>query len=157
MGHEMGHYVLHHVYKFLAFMIIIAVAFFALLRWAPRLVAGRWGARWGIRDVGDPAVLPLAMLILSILLFFVLTPIINTPDRAWTSTRPTSSDSTPPASPTARPRRTLLLGEYRKLDPTPLEEFLFYDHPSGRTRIYAAMRWKAENQCLGTAVNPCPR
>jgi STE24 endopeptidase len=51
----------------------------------------------------------------------------------------------------------MLLGEYRKLDPTPLEEFLFFDHPSGRTRIYAAMRWKAENQCLGNAVNPCPR
>jgi STE24 endopeptidase len=37
------------------------------------------------------------------------------------------------------------LGEYRKLDPGPIEEFLFYDHPSGRTRITAAMRWKAEH------------
>jgi hypothetical protein len=26
-----------------------------------------------------------------------------------------------------------------------VEEFLFYDHPSGRTRITAAMRWKAEH------------
>jgi len=43
------------------------------------------------------------------------------------------------------------------MDPTPLEEFIFYDHPSGRTRIYAAMVWKAENQCLGSAVNPCGR
>ena len=39
----------------------------------------------------------------------------------------------------------LLLGEYRKLDPGPIEEFVFYDHPSGRTRITAAMRWKAEH------------
>jgi STE24 endopeptidase len=39
----------------------------------------------------------------------------------------------------------LMLGEYRKLDPGPVEEFLFYDHPSGRTRITAAMRWKAEH------------
>jgi len=51
----------------------------------------------------------------------------------------------------------LLLGEYRKLDPSSLEEFLLFDHPSGRTRIYAAMRWKAENQCLGDAVRPCGR
>ena len=51
----------------------------------------------------------------------------------------------------------MLVGEYRKLDPTPLEEFLFFDHPSGRTRIYAAMRWKAENQCAGDAANPCGR
>src|SRR2546427_9447337 len=37
------------------------------------------------------------------------------------------------------------LGEYRKLDPGPVEEFVFFDHPSGRTRITAAMRWKAEH------------
>jgi STE24 endopeptidase len=39
----------------------------------------------------------------------------------------------------------LLLGEYRKLDPGAAEEWIFFDHPSGRTRIFAAMRWKAEN------------
>ena len=49
----------------------------------------------------------------------------------------------------------LLLGEYRKLDPTPIEEFFFFDHPSGRTRIYAAMRWKAENLCLFDKSLPC--
>ena len=39
----------------------------------------------------------------------------------------------------------LKLSEYRKLDPTPLEEIIFFDHPSGRSRISMAMRWKAEN------------
>ena len=38
----------------------------------------------------------------------------------------------------------LKLGEYRKVDPGPLEEWLFYDHPSARNRILMAMRWKAE-------------
>jgi STE24 endopeptidase len=38
---------------------------------------------------------------------------------------------------------TLKLSEYRKLDPSPWEEFIFYDHPSGHTRIWTAMRWKA--------------
>ena len=37
------------------------------------------------------------------------------------------------------------LGEYRKMNPGPMEEWIFFDHPSGRNRIYAAMRWKAEN------------
>jgi hypothetical protein len=32
------------------------------------------------------------------------------------------------------------------LDPGLVEEFIFFDHPSGRTRITAAMRWKAEYQ-----------
>ena len=35
--------------------------------------------------------------------------------------------------------------EYRKMNPGPIEEWIFFDHPSGRNRIYAAMRWKAEN------------
>ena len=39
----------------------------------------------------------------------------------------------------------LKLGEYRKLDPSPFEELLFFDHPSGRSRILMAMRWKAEH------------
>ena len=39
----------------------------------------------------------------------------------------------------------LKLGEYRKLDPGPIEEFVFFDHPSGRHRIEMAMRWKAEH------------
>jgi STE24 endopeptidase len=51
----------------------------------------------------------------------------------------------------------LLLGEYRKLDPGPVEEFIFFDHPSGRGRIYAAMRWKAENLCLFDPSLPCRR
>jgi len=48
----------------------------------------------------------------------------------------------------------LLLGEYRKMDPTPLEEFIFFDHPAGARVFTPPMRWKAENQCLGDAVNP---
>src|SRR5215469_14143493 len=43
----------------------------------------------------------------------------------------------------------LKLGAYRKLDPTPLEEFIFYDHPSGRARIRMAMDWKAANLPAG--------
>lgn len=39
----------------------------------------------------------------------------------------------------------LKLAEYRKLSPGPIEEFVFYDHPSGRNRILMAMRWKKEH------------
>jgi STE24 endopeptidase len=40
---------------------------------------------------------------------------------------------------------TLKLSNYRKLDPSPWEEFVFYDHPSGRSRVSRAMTWKAEH------------
>jgi STE24 endopeptidase len=45
----------------------------------------------------------------------------------------------------------LKLGAYRKLNPTPLEEFIFYDHPSGRARIRMAMDWKAANLPAGNS------
>ena len=38
---------------------------------------------------------------------------------------------------------SILLSEYRKMHPSPLEEFVFFDHPSGWTRIHNAMVWKA--------------
>ena len=155
MGHEMGHYVLHHGIKFMAFMTIIAVVFFALLRRGLDWSLARWGVGWGIRDVGDPAVLPLAILILSILILLG-TPIFNNLSRMDEYEADIFGLNTA-RQPDGEAEADVLLGEYRRLDPTPLEEFLFYDHPSGRTRIYAAMRWKAENQCLGNAVNPCPR
>src|SRR6185436_9856575 len=41
----------------------------------------------------------------------------------------------------------LKLTEYRKPDPTPLEEFVFFDHPSTRFRVHAAMRWR---EAMGT-------
>ena len=43
----------------------------------------------------------------------------------------------------------LKLGTYRKLNPTPLEEFIFFDHPSGRARIRMAMDWKGANLPAG--------
>ena len=37
------------------------------------------------------------------------------------------------------------LGEYRKMRPGPVEEWLFFDHPSGYDRIHSAMVWKGQN------------
>jgi STE24 endopeptidase len=39
----------------------------------------------------------------------------------------------------------LKLSSYRKLEPGKWEEIIFYDHPSGRTRIHDAMVWKKEH------------
>ncbi|HTP88125.1 MAG TPA: M48 family metallopeptidase [Bryobacteraceae bacterium] len=143
MGHEMGHYVLNHVYKGLAFMTIIIVVSFAFLRWALNRSMSRWGTRWGIRGLGDTAVLPLAALILS-LIFFVLTPVTNTLSRTDEYEADIFGLNTS-RQPDGFAEAALLLGEYRKLEPGPIEEMIFFDHPSGHTRIYSAMRWKAEN------------
>src|SRR5207245_11593838 len=42
----------------------------------------------------------------------------------------------------------LKLGEYRDLEPHPIIELLFYNHPSGRSRIRHAMEWKARTARL---------
>ena len=143
MGHEMGHYVLNHIYKFLVQLGIVAVIGFALLKVVFERLRVRNG-RWQVRGIDDPAGLPLAALLLSAYLF-VLTPGLNKLVR----TQEYEADLyglNASAQPDGFAQVALKLGEYRKLDPTPFEEFFFYDHPSGRTRIYTAMRWKAEHR-----------
>jgi STE24 endopeptidase len=155
MGHEMGHCVMNHVYKMIAFLAILYVAYFGALRWLLDWSLGRWRERWGIRGTGDVAMIPLAILIFS-LLIFIATPIQNTLTRTQEYEADIFGLNTA-RQPDGFAEAALLLGEYRKLEPGPVEEFIFFDHPSGRTRIYAAMRWKAENLCAGNAVNPCAR
>ena len=149
MGHEMGHYVLNHVYKSILFNFLLFVSFFAALFWSLRWTLARWGARWQIREVGDVAVLPLAILIVSIL-GFVLTPVTNSYIRV-AEYEADIFGLNASRQPDGFAQAAIHLGEYRKMSPGPWEEILFYDHPSGNTRIQAAMRWKAENlQLLST-------
>jgi STE24 endopeptidase len=143
MGHEMGHYVLNHAYKGLVMFGVVVVIGFAFLDWALAFSLARWGEQWGIRDIKDVAVLPLAFLVFSLFLFLT-TPVFNTIIR----TMEFEADMyglNAARQPDGEANVDLLLGEYRKMDPGPVEEFLFYDHPSGRTRITAAMQWKAEH------------
>jgi STE24 endopeptidase len=143
MGHEMGHYVLNHIYKGLVMNGVVIAIGFAFLNWGINFALSRWGERWGVRDMGDVAVLPLAVVVLSSY-FFITTPINNT----ITRTMEFEADMyglNAARQPDAEANVDLLLGEYRKMDPGPIEEFVFFDHPSGRTRITAAMRWKAEH------------
>lgn len=149
MGHEVGHYVLNHVYKTIVFFALVIAIGFALLRWSFERVAAGRGARWGIRGADDPAGLPLALVLLSTYLF-LLTPVLN----SWTRTEEAEADLfgiNSAGQPDGEARVDLMLGEYRKLDPSPLEEALLYDHPSGRSRILMAMRWKAEHLELAAA------
>jgi STE24 endopeptidase len=152
MGHEMGHYVMHHIYTDMMFFFIVIVVAFAYLRWSLQWTLQRWAEKWQIRGIGDTAVLPLVVLLASIF-FFVLTPILNT----FTRTQEYEADMyglNASRQPDGEAQADIHLGEYRKMDPGPVEEFIFFDHPSGRNRIYAAMRWKAENLNLFIANSP---
>jgi len=143
MGHEMGHYVLNHAYKGVLSFAVLIVLGFAFVRWGFAKVLHRFGAAWGVRGVDDVAGLPLLALLIGVF-FFVLTPVTNT------LTREVEYEAdifglNAARQPDGEAAVDLKLGDYRKLDPTPIEEFIFFDHPSGRTRIFAAMRYKAEH------------
>jgi STE24 endopeptidase len=146
MGHEMGHFVLHHIGKDLLYFSVVILVFFALLRWSLEGALARWGERWQIRGMGDTSVLPLVLLLGSVFAF-VYTPFFNTHIR----TNEYEADMyglNASRQPDGFARAAIHLGEYRKMSPGPVEEWIFFDHPSGRNRIKAAMRWKAENLSL---------
>lgn len=143
MGHEMGHYVLDHIYNGTLFISVVIVVFFAFLRWSLEWSRQRWGEKWGIRGIGDTAVIPLVVLLGSIF-FFILTPVLNT----YTRTQEHEADMfglNASRQPDGFAQAAIHLGEYRKMSPGTLEEIIFYDHPSGRHRIHDAMVWKSQN------------
>ncbi|HSL23105.1 MAG TPA: M48 family metallopeptidase [Vicinamibacterales bacterium] len=144
MGHEMAHYVLNHGYEMLlSFGLVIAFGFAVTARGFPALAA-RYGGRWRARAVDDPAGLPLIVLIFGAY-FFLMTPVTNSIIRS-NEYEADVFGLHAAKEPEGFVEATLLLAEYRKLHPGRLEEILFYDHPSGYTRIYTAMRWKAEQR-----------
>jgi STE24 endopeptidase len=149
MGHEMGHYVLNHIPKDIIFFLVVILAGFGFLRWSLDWCLARWGQTWGIRGVSDPAVLPLVLLLVSIF-FFVLTPIMNTHIRTAEAEADIFGINTS-RQPDGMAQAAIHLGEYRKMKPGPIEEWMFFDHPSGYNRIHKAMQWKAENLQLFTA------
>jgi STE24 endopeptidase len=143
MGHELGHYVLGHVWQLIfEFALIFLVAFLVLWWLTPRLLA-RFGSRWGVSDTADPAVTPLFAVILTVYML-AATPVLNTIVR----THESEADAfglDAAREPDGFAATAMKLSEYRKIEPSPTEEALFFDHPSGRTRVHMAMEWKAKH------------
>jgi Zn-dependent protease with chaperone function len=149
MAHEMGHYVLNHGVKLLLYFGLFTFGAFAFSRLFFERIVRRWGGKWGVRGITDPAGFPLLALLFTTFFFFI-TPLVNT------AVRVTEREADAFGINTSREadgfaKVALKLGEYRKLDPSALEEFVFFDHPSGRARIRMAMDWKAASLPVGDA------
>lgn len=66
MGHEMGHYVLGHVWKGILFSIILIFITLFLAYKTSDFLVNRYGERWGFSKLSDPAAFPLILLIISV-------------------------------------------------------------------------------------------
>ena len=154
MGHEMGHYVLDHVLWSLLFLSLLAAAIlFLVSRIAPGLIA-RHGARWGIRDIGDPASLPVLGILITVF-SLLATPLTNTLVRVNES-QADAFGLDIAQEPDGFASIAMKLSEYRKIEPGPIEEALFFDHPSGATRVRMSMQWKKDHVPDAQMVTPPP-
>jgi len=145
MGHELGHYVLHHIYKRIGAMALLLLAAFGLTQWAMTRLLARFGTRFGLHGASDVAAFPLFLAVLSVVGFIGM-PLTNGIVRIQ-EIEADRFGLNLAREPHGEAEVDLKLTEYRKPDPSPLEEFVFFDHPSTRFRVHDAMRWR---EAMGT-------
>jgi Zn-dependent protease with chaperone function len=142
MGHEMGHYVLHDVWKGLAFSVGISfVSFFAVQRVHDRGLR-KFGPRWGFSEKGDPASVPW-LLFLAGALSFVLSPVYNGYSRYIEHRADMFGlEVTRLNEPMATAFRKMAEDSKRDPDPHPLTEFWRHSHPPIAKRIPFALSYR---------------
>ena len=143
MGHEIGHYAMGHTTRLILSGGLVILIGFIFIHWGFVLACDVFGGQWQVRKVSEVAGLPLIVALASIFLFLA-TPLTNSIVRV-VEYQADIFGLNAVRKPDGFATVMLKLSTYRKLEPGHLEEIIFYDHPSGRTRIAAAMRWKKEH------------
>ena len=155
LGHEMGHYVLNHVWKEPILLTLVIGLSLGLLHLCMDRALARWGGRLKLQGRADPAALPLAFALVSVI-FFLLTPVQNSIVRSYEA-EADAFGLNAAREPHGWAMAAMRLSTYRKITPGKFEEFVFYDHPSGYERVHAAMIWLKENQAsVAAAENAAP-
>ena len=145
MGHEMGHYVMHHIWWGLA----MAVVFIAFVLWlTDKTIHGaiiRYRARFKFDRLGDIASLPLVLIFLSVF-SFVFQPISNGLSRYFENESDKYGLNITGISGDKAAIAFEKLSAYNLADPDPnaLVEFWFYDHPALKKRIDAVKKMSAD-------------
>lgn len=138
MGHEMGHYVLKHVWKGLA----AALAGSLLVFFVGQKIIERGLPRLGFRTAGDPAALPWVLLVFGALAFFS-TPIAAAYSRHIEHEADVFAlELTHLNEPMATTFRKLAEDSKRDPSPHPLIEYWCYSHPPIAKRIPFALSYR---------------
>ncbi len=138
-GHEVGHYVLGHVWRSVGLFALLAIAGFFLADRLFPFFARIFGSKAG---VGDPVGLPVLLFIVGLFLTLAQ-PLINATIRMGEREADNYSLRTVNL-PDALAGALVKTAEYRYPRPSPLQETLFYTHPSVEWRVRNAMEWKAK-------------
>ena len=139
-GHEIGHYVLHHVWRSVIVLSLLTMLFFFL---ADRLYPRFARAFGSSAQLADPAGLPVVVFMISVMSLLVQ-PAVNTLSRMEESEADRYSLETVDL-PDALATALVKTAEYRNPRPNAVQEFVFYTHPSVERRVRAAMEWKASH------------
>ena len=139
-GHEIGHYVLGHVWRSILVLSVMAVLVFFLTAKTYGWFARKFGSSAELSDVRG---IPVFLFVMG--LFFTLAqPILNTMTRI--GEREADAYSLRTANlPDALAGALVKTAEYRYPLAGDLEEALLYTHPTVENRVRAAMEWKADN------------
>lgn len=136
MGHEIGHYVMNHIWKGLSVaVLLIFIACYLINRLLHRAIE-RNSHRFGFRKLGDIASLPLLMLFVTVF-FFVVQPISNGISRQMEYHADEYGLKLSGVSVEVATTTFDKLSVYNLSDPepSPIIEFWFYDHPCLKKRI----------------------
>ncbi len=137
-GHEIGHYVLGHIWRTVVTLSLLAILMFFLAdRLFPR-IARLFGSN---TTIADPIGFPVMIFIIGLLSLFA-SPVMNGLIRIGESEADAYSMQTVNL-PDALAGALVKTAEYRNPRPHPLAEMLFYTHPSVERRVRTAMDWKA--------------
>jgi STE24 endopeptidase len=137
-GHEIGHYVLKHSWWGILFYSVAAIVLFFIADRTFGWFARRFGSS---ASLAEPRGIPVLMFMVSLFGLLIL-PILNTFARTLESQADAYSLRTE-NRPDALASALVKTAEYRYPRPGPVEEFIFYDHPSVERRVHTAMEWKA--------------
>jgi STE24 endopeptidase len=149
MAHEIGHYVLMHNISGQIFGAILTLFMFATLHFSFRAVAKN--ERWGIRDIADPAGFPLVLVLLAVV--GLITAPLQRNLIYFNEQQADMFGLNAAREPDGFAEASVLLSEYRKMEPSAFEEWFFYDHPSGWNRVHNSMVWKAHEIAAGRLPN----
>ena len=141
VAHEIGHYVLGHLWWLLAGNVAGSFALLAVLSQAYPWAVRRWGPRWHIESTTDLAALPVALLVLQVL-FFAQLPAAGAYSRFLEHQADRYGlDLTHDNCAAARLFADFVRRDYADPDPPRIVVLWFYTHPPVRDRLRFALTY----------------